>query len=285
MSKFLIYGGGVPKKLPKAACPSLTGSLSGKIVFFETTDTQGKRCEVAGIVPQHTKGDDRIEVRLAIPDPVTGILMISDSTVLVKASELTERDAVFDDKRKVSGYVLSAELPDADLKSVIVRGEGGVVTDYQDVSFSAYASTWEDVTPRDRIGDYIIRGAFKETIPAFKRNPVMLMDHHNSVKMIAGSYADVREDDRGLKVYGKMSNAPGLIDVRFLISEKHLKTLSIGGIWIYKSDGFGIEKAYLFEISLTPVPCNPDALIEKTAIGIEQAAKAFGAKRFIGSPS
>ena len=142
--------------------------------------------------------------------------------------------------------------------------DDGRIVDYQNVVFKGYASTNEEVTKGDRIGDYLRKGAFKETIREFKKNPVMLIDHENSTRSLAGSYTEIREDDMGLYVEGKLSNAPELATVRTLIAEGHLKTLSIGGMFYYEEDGKGIAQVDLMEISLVAIPMNPDARFEVT---------------------
>jgi HK97 family phage prohead protease len=99
-------------------------------------------------------------------------------------------------------------------------------------------------------------------------NPVMLIDHRMSVENIAGHYTIVREDDRGLFVQGQVSNSPHMKHARFALMEKSLRTLSIGGIWVYEPDGRTISKAYLFEISLVAVPANPDAIIQARSLDL-----------------
>ena len=140
--------------------------------------------------------------------------------------------------------------------------DGNRIIDYQNVSFRGYASTNESVTKGDRIGDYLRKGAFKKTIKEFKKNPVMLTDHENTTKNIAGSYTQIEEDDRGLFVEGKISNAPALATIRTLVAEGHLKTLSIGGMFYYEDDGKGISQVDLMEVSLVAIPMNPDARFE-----------------------
>lgn len=266
---FVIHRKGYAPIAPQApSAPSLTGEFSGKTVFFRHGAT-----EIAGMVTEHTKGSNEIEVRLCVPSPA-GILMVSDQVVRVKVSDLTARDAAVE-ARRVAAFTTGAPLEEQESKSFAIKDGNGMITDYRDVTFRAYASTFKHVTEHDRVGDYVLPGAFKETIPEFKKNPVMLIDHVNSVKNIAGSYPDIREDEQGLKVFGSISNAPDMISVRFKLAEKHLRTLSIGGIFIYLPDGFGIEKVYLFETSLVAIPANPDALIDTRSITIEQAVKAF----------
>lgn len=140
--------------------------------------------------------------------------------------------------------------------------DGDRIVDYKNVIFKGYGSTNETITKGDRIGDYLRKGAFRKTISEFKKNPVMLIDHENSVNNIAGSYTRVEEDENGLYLEGKISNAPELATVRMLIAEGHLQTLSIGGMFYYEDDGKAISEVDLFEVSLVAIPMNPDARFE-----------------------
>ena len=101
------------------------------------------------------------------------------------------------------------------------------------------------------------------------RNPVMLIDHQNSVKEIAGTYTKMYEDKNGLFVEGKISNSPDLKNVRFLVAEGHLKSMSIGGMFLYGEDGKAIEEVNLYEISLVAIPMNPDALFSVRSVDEE----------------
>lgn len=140
--------------------------------------------------------------------------------------------------------------------------DGDRIVDYKNVIFKGYGSTNETITKGDRIGDYLRKGAFRKTISEFKKNPVMLIDHENSVNNIAGSYTRVEEDQNGLYLEGKISNAPELATVRMLVAEGHLQTLSIGGMFYYEDDGKAISEVDLFEVSLVAIPMNPDARFE-----------------------
>lgn len=164
----------------------------------------------------------------------------------------------------------NAQAPIGDTKSFKeVTNENGSVVDYLDVTFKGYASTNEKTTKEDRIGDYLKKGAFKKTINNFMRNPVMLIDHQNSVKEIAGTYSKMYEDKNGLYVEGKISNSPDLKNVRFLVAEGHLKSMSIGGMFLYGEDGKAIEEVNLYEISLVAIPMNPDALFSVRGVDEE----------------
>ena len=143
-----------------------------------------------------------------------------------------------------------------------VKDAAGTVIDYRNVTIKGYLSTFRHVTESDRDGDYVERGAFTETIPNFMKNPVLLVNHQNSVKTLGGRFTPVKEDEKGLYVEALLSNSPSedMRDVRFKVAEGSLRTLSMGGVFHYKEDGRGIFRVMLWEGSLTPVPANPDAV-------------------------
>lgn len=177
-------------------------------------------------------------------------------------------DAEFHTEGKALRWTSQAPITDTKAFKEI-KDQNGAIVDYKDVTFKGYASTNEDVTKGDRIGDYLKKGAFKKTISKFMQNPVMLLDHQNSVKEIAGTYTSLKEDRNGLLVEGKISNSPDLRNIRFLVAEGHLKTLSIGGLFLYGEDGKAIEEVNLFEISLVAIPMNPDAIVSVRSIDEE----------------
>jgi HK97 family phage prohead protease len=139
--------------------------------------------------------------------------------------------------------------------------QGGEVVDYKNVKLRGYLSTWQSTTPSDRDGDYVVKGAFTESIPRFMQNPVMLANHDYTIGHIAGAFTLLREDDYGLYVEGQLSDSPveWQRDIRFKVVRGELCTLSMGGLFTYAPDGRGIVKVSLYEGSLIPVPSNPDA--------------------------
>lgn len=147
-----------------------------------------------------------------------------------------------------------------------VKDAAGNVVDYLDVKISGYLSTFQDTTPSDMVGDYVEPGAFSETIARFMKNPVMLKDHYNNTSNLVGRFTTVREDKKGLWVEGQLSNAPGVRDIRFLVAEEMLRTMSMGGYFYYRENGHAIFKVVLYEGSLTPIPANPDAMLEVRAM-------------------
>jgi HK97 family phage prohead protease len=256
-----------PAPLPRFA--------KGATVKFQNGDVS-----LAGVVADFANG--KASVRLAVPDE-NGLLMVSDSVTEVAESDLTLCDAMTSD-RKVTVWETNEPLISEDLKGVAVKDKDtNRIVDYHDVMIAGYGSTFVNVTPKDRDGDGVLPGAFTETIKEFRRNPVMLIDHKNSVENIAGSYTAIAQDELGLKLVGKVSNAPELRKVRFLIMEGHLKTLSMGGVFLYQPDGKTIEKVYLFEVSLVAVPANPDAIFQARSLDLDSATKMFKRRRAIGN--
>lgn len=163
----------------------------------------------------------------------------------------------------VKRFTAQEELaPDAIISKRDVKDAGGEVVDYKDVRIRGYLTTWQETTPSDREGEYVIKGAFKKGLAAFMQNPVMLRDHKNSTDSVAGSFKVLREDGRGLYFEALLSNSDQMKSVRRDIVDGHLKTTSMGGAFIYDRDKKGIKEVALYEGTLTPIPMNPDARFE-----------------------
>jgi HK97 family phage prohead protease len=160
--------------------------------------------------------------------------------------------------KKASGNFLSP----GEIKKFTPVKDGDRIVDYQDVTLEGYLSTFKNVTESDRDGDYVEPGAFRQTIPAFMKNPVLLVNHDHSVENLAGRFIELVEDQLGLWFRAELSNAPSdrMRHIRALVVEGHLRTTSMGGIFHYKDDGRGIFKVDLIEGSLVAIPSNPDAI-------------------------
>ncbi|NNA29891.1 HK97 family phage prohead protease [Pseudomonas lundensis] len=121
----------------------------------------------------------------------------------------------------------------------------------------------------DSYSDVVVRGAFTATLEKWKgksRLPAMLWQHNMSEPI--GIYTEMREDDIGLYVKGRL-----LIDADPLAkrAHAHMKAGSLSGMSIgymlddYEYDkekGVWILKAIdLWEVSLVTFPANDDARI------------------------
>jgi HK97 family phage prohead protease len=177
--------------------------------------------------------------------------------------------------KRVLRFDGAIDLEQADHKKFDTVKEGDKIVDYQNVVLKGYLSTFKDHTPSDRDGDYVLPGAFAETIPNFMKNPVLLVNHRNTVQDLAGGFTKVVEDSKGLYVEAKITNSPAewARDVRFKVAEGFLRTMSMGGIFYYKEDQHGIFKVSLWEGSLTPIPANPDAVFSTRQLDEREVKK------------
>ena len=181
--------------------------------------------------------------------------------------------------QKIAAWDEQTDLTHNAKRSAIRDEKSGAIIDYKDVTIKGYLSTFENFTARDRDGDYVRTKAFDKSLSRFSSNPVMLMDHVNDLEHLAGSFTNILKDGNGLAVVGKVCNAPELRKIRFLIAENHLKTLSMGGLFLYGHDGKAIEEVDLWEGSLVPVPANPDARFSVRSFDAVVSAK--GLKRHL----
>jgi HK97 family phage prohead protease len=125
----------------------------------------------------------------------------------------------------------------------------------------------------DLQGDLILKGAFKKTLADWGRakGNIPLVDGHlsDSAKTLLGSVKQAREDTTGLWFRAGFASDETSQAVRTKALEGHLTGVSIG--WLptkngvaFKRGGDGeivrvLSEVRLFEISLTPIPANPQA--------------------------
>lgn len=112
----------------------------------------------------------------------------------------------------------------------------------------------------------------------FRENPVMLINHTNKVENIAGSFTKLEEDDIGLFFESEFSNSelPLIKHARQVYSEGHAKALSIAGKFLFEDNDNPkhLTLAKIYEISLVPVPADPNSL----AVAFEKAYKELNEK-------
>lgn len=129
-----------------------------------------------------------------------------------------------------------------------------------------YAATFD----KDRSGDIIIPGAFKNTIKRHQKNnrPIRMFFQHNRENMIGGfPIADVKEDEKGLYVKGQINlDVQKGAEVYALAKQGVVRDMSIG----FSVDDYDIDKENnqtylkdieLWEISLVSEPMNTNAQI------------------------
>ena len=248
------------------------GLQPGKVVMFRSAGG----VLLAGILRSVNAKSGAATVSLAVPTP-QGVLVPTDGETEVDIKSLLPADcplaqgkaSVWED---TFGFAVEMEG-----KKPTIISENDAVLDYQNVRIAGHGSTFMGTTPEDRDRDYIKPGAFDDTLALFMKNPVMLYDHKNSVEHLVGTWNKVNVTQRGLAMEGTISNAPDsrTRSIRFKVAEGHLRTLSIGGMFLYGMDGHAIEKIDLWETSLVAIPANPDATFVVRSVDAVAAEKAF----------
>lgn len=128
--------------------------------------------------------------------------------------------------------------------------------------FEGYASTFNTV---DQVGDTIIKGAFTKTIGSGRTVKGFVNHKQHEVPVI--DWMSMVEDDRGLKVHGKVDmNHKDGPTVYSGMQRKAMDGLSIGFTmdaddFEQKSDGRIIKNVDLMEISVVSFPCERQATI------------------------
>ena len=136
--------------------------------------------------------------------------------------------------------------------------DGGVDIDAR--TFEGYASTWD----KDLVGDIIMPGAFTKSInEAFPAKRIKVLWNHGEP---IGMPIEMREDERGLFVKGKISKTARGDEVLELMRDSVVDTMSIGfTIPAGKSELSGdvriIREVRLMEFSPVTFAANPMAAI------------------------
>lgn len=143
------------------------------------------------------------------------------------------------------------------VKSFSLKG-GGVDIDAR--TFEGYASTWD----KDLVGDIIMPGAFTKSInESFPAKRIKVLWNHGEP---IGMPIEMREDERGLFVKGKISKTARGDEVLELMRDSVVDTMSIGfTIPAGKSESSGdvriIREVRLMEFSPVTFAANPMAAI------------------------
>ncbi len=146
--------------------------------------------------------------------------------------------------------------------------------DEKSMSFSGYGAVFGNV---DSYGDVIAPGAFAETLRRAKSSndwPVMLAQHGGFLgtdMTPIGVWTDLGEDDKGLKVEGKLAPTPRGQELYALMKMEPrpaINGLSIGYVakeWSARSrpdePRRTLKKVDLMEVSIVTFPANPKALV------------------------
>ena len=164
-----------------------------------------------------------------------------------------------------------------------------VDVEYKELSFSGlevkqdgetnviegYASVFGN---EDHVGDVVERGAFIKSIA--ERMPKMLWQHKMDKPI--GVYTEIREDDRGLYVKGKLANTPLGNEVAELARMGAIDSMSIGysipqggAEFDRQNDIRLLKQVDLFEISLVTFPANEQAKIISAKNDLPRTEREF----------
>ena len=119
------------------------------------------------------------------------------------------------------------------------------------VKIEGYASTFTE----DRDGERVDQNAFKDSLPIFDLNPIILAQHENGIMASIGVVDEHAVDAVGLKISGTIYSTDPFSDVVVKkIKLGILRALSIGGR--FYREGTLIKRVELYEISVVTVPSN-----------------------------
>ncbi len=152
----------------------------------------------------------------------------------------------------------------------------------EEMAFSGYGAVFGNM---DSYGDVIERGAFARTIAEFKRSGVWpaMLSQHGAWAMTAedmtpvGVWTEMREDEHGLYVEGKLADTPRgreLYTLMKMTPRPAINGMSIG-YWVTDSreetvDGEEIRRILgidLVELSLVTFPANGEARVHNVKNG------------------
>lgn len=136
----------------------------------------------------------------------------------------------------------------------------------EDGTFEGYGSTFGNV---DQGGDIVMAGAFRRTL---KERPRVKMLRDHDTRKIVGKWLDIREDERGLKVKGRLfakadDHNPLAMETLALMREGELDALSIGyrtvkSLWDDSKETRQLIDVDLWEVSVVTFAMNEMATVD-----------------------
>ena len=171
-------------------------------------------------------------------------------------------------RRGVAGREKKSDTPQREYKSVSFVLESA---DENTGEFSGYAAVFGNV---DSGGDIIEKGAFAKTIVEdFAR--IKILSQHNSYDLPIGKPLELREDEKGLYIRGKISDTQTGRDIRTLLKDGVLAELSIGYDAVdFEWDGDSgirhLKEIKLWEVSIVTWAMNDQAKINDVKSLVEE---------------
>lgn len=162
--------------------------------------------------------------------------------------------------------------PERETKSLVTAIEIKASDDSKNGSFEGYAAAFGNV---DSWGDIINPGAFTKTL-AERSGQIKLLWNHDMFGLPIGIPTSMVEDEKGLYVTASFSATQMAQDIRTLVAEGAINSMSIGystvkSAWEELQDEYvrRLLEVKLYEVSLVNLPANPEATVT--------SAKSLGA--------
>ena len=136
-------------------------------------------------------------------------------------------------------------------------------SDAEEGTFEGHAAIFGKLNSFDEI---VVEGAFKKTLKSRAKHKVKMLRQHQQAAII-GVWEEIREDDKGLFVRGRLlTEIQAAKETLILLKAKALDGLSIGFRTIveefdHKKKQINLMEIDLFEISLVAIPSQANALI------------------------
>ena len=170
-------------------------------------------------------------------------------------------------RAQARGRELKSDQPTREFKSFSFELESA---DESTGEFSGYAAVFGN---RDSGNDIIEKGAFAKTIVE-DFNRIKILALHNDCWLPVGRPSELREDDRGLFIKGKISDTSMGRDIRTLLKDGVLSELSIGYDAIdfdydSKTDTRHLRRIKLWEVSIVTWAMNEQARIDEVKSVVE----------------
>lgn len=169
--------------------------------------------------------------------------------------------------RRTSAHGQKSDNPTHEYKSFVFQLEDA---NEESGEFSGYAAVFGNV---DSGRDVIERGAFSKTIREdFDR--IKILSQHNDCELPVGKPLELREDDKGLFIRGKISDTAKGRDIQTLMKDGVLNELSIG----YDAVEFDydseqgvrrLKEIKLWEVSIVTWAMNDQAKIDEVKSLVE----------------
>ena len=179
-----------------------------------------------------------------------------------------------------------SDRPTAGTKSVVVKFKTDGLAEGE---FIGYASVFGN---KDSYGDVVIKGAFANTLAEWERKgvPIPLLWGHNTADpdFNLGEIVEATEDDRGLKVHGKLDmESPKSAQTYRLLKSGRVNQMSfayhvVDGAYIqpegddktWRDAYYELRELDLYEVSIVPIGANQETEI----LAVKAIASAMRAK-------